>query len=281
MYITDTEGENEDIATDTGNESTPTVEDTEDSEDSDSVGNSSEIQKEPVANPFATGKEKFKVNGEEHEWDWDTTKRYAQLGRSGQLAMERAAQTEEKAKTAYQKLMKAAQDDPEGLIRVLNPNYQGSRSKTSAQQDAGDVDGNTEDPRDRRIAQLEKDVAKFSGHFESQEVNQARQEIDAELDASAKQFPIMTNDVYRQYVKSEYRRYLESGITDISIEDIAFSVQQKAKEEKLANDTKRKASLDIKRKNSTSPSISGSSGSSDRKEGESGIDFAKRVAGMQ
>lgn len=224
--------------------------------------------------PFAQGKEKFKINGEEHEWDWETTKRYAQLGRNGQLAMERAAQVEAKSKTAYQQILKAAQTDPEGLLEILNPNYKRSNSGSPR------AETEDQDPRDARIRQLEEQVSKFSGHLEGQEVEQARKEIDSELDDSAKKFPTLKDEVYREYVKNQYKRYLNQGITDISIEDIAFEVHQKYLEQQKAKNAERKASLDLKRKNSPAHSISGSSGSSDRHEGETGIEYARRLAGL-
>lgn len=47
--------------------------------------------------PFATGREKFKINGQEEEWDWDTTKRYAQLGKAGYSNLETAAKMRKEA----------------------------------------------------------------------------------------------------------------------------------------------------------------------------------------
>lgn len=127
--------------------------------------------------PFANGgKEKFKVNGQEVEWDWPTTQRYAQMGKSGQLAMERAAEVERKAKDAYAKLYEAAQRDPEGLIQTLNPTWQPRHQKARAQtssaqlpngkaaataQTDDEAAGESLDPRDEKIATLERRLAEI------------------------------------------------------------------------------------------------------------------------
>jgi len=228
--------------------------------------------------PFSQGgKEKFKVGGKEFEWDWETTKRYAQIGRNGQLAMEKAANVEKKAAATYQQLLKAAQEDPEGLIAILNPKYQKGQASAPAQGSA--TDEISDDPRDLRIKQLEAQVQKFSGYLESQEVEQAKKEIDAEFEEASKKFPILKNEVNKAYVRSEYRRYLNEGITDISIEDLAFSLNQKIQEEKQNESLEKKKRLEEQRKKAPVGSLPGSSGTTDRRENESGIDYAKRLAG--
>lgn len=263
---------NEPIEVDTG-DATDTVDYSDSKENDGSNPVETQEAKPATLTPFAQGKEKFKINGEELEWDWETTKRYAQLGRSGQIAMERAAQVEQKAKTAYQQILKAAQNDPEGLLEVLNPNYK--RQSTAAQRD----ESVAQDPRDAKIRYLEEQVQKFSGHLESQEVEQARKEIDSELEAASKKFPSISGKVYQEYVKAQYRKYLNQGISDISIEDIAFSVHQENLEEQRKREGQKKASLDQKRKMAPAHSVGGSIGSSDRREGETGLEYAMRLAG--
>lgn len=212
-----------------------------------SPGTQTQPQAAPKYVPFAQGKEKFKVAGQEHEWDWDTTKRYAQLGRSGQQAMERAAAVEKSAKDAYNKLLKAAESDPEGLLEVLNPNYkrrQAPQAGESPTQDPAAAREQGPDPRDLRIQKLEE-------HFENQEVEKERTAIASELDAAVKQFPILDDPIYRDHVKAQYRRHLQNGIEDISIEDVAFHVAQQLEERKVQAE---KAKVErLKEKSRTAP----------------------------
>jgi len=130
--------------------------------------------------PFAGGKEKFKVNGQEKEWDWNTTKKYAQLGYAGQQALEKAHATETKAKQSMQNLYaqinQLAVSDPEGLIRMFNPKYQGTSSRQMAAQGAQTEQGQaTEqgyDPRDQKIQELEQRTQSFEQMIEKQAVEE-------------------------------------------------------------------------------------------------------------
>lgn len=258
-------------------EQTEQVEDSQQSDSDDSTEIQDETEEKPaLVTPFSSGKEKFKINGEEFEWDWETTKRYAQLGRSGQLAMEKAAQVEAKAKKAYEQILKAAQEDPEGLISILNPRYQ-PKSKAPQQTEENQEEA---DPRDLKIRSLEERLQKYESTLEQQEIAQAKAEIESELDSASEKFPIIKDEIYKEYVKNQYRKYLNMGVTDISIEDIAFQVHQKHQENLAAKEAQKKARLEQKRQNAPVHAVSGGSGMTDRKEGESGLEYAKRLAGL-
>lgn len=226
--------------------------------------------------PFATGKEKFKVDGQEFEWDWEETRRYAQLGRSGQAAMAKAAELEKKAASTYQQILKAAREDPEGLLAVLNPSYK-PRSKSDPNE--GDGLDTQVDPRDLKIKELEAKVGKFESFLEQQDVERARQEIENEFAEAEKKFPSIKSPIHKEYIRSQYRKYLNQGVTNISIEDLAFQLDQQVKEEQQAQMKAKRERLEAQRKNAPVPSVPGSDQVSDRRAEESGIEYAKRLAG--
>ncbi len=263
---------------DSGDTQADTVTDNsgEDSANLDSQGDLDKIQAEKPTptNPFATGKEKFKINGEEHEWDWETTKRYAQMGRNAQQATEKAAKTEQSARAAYNEILKAARTDPEGLLRILNPDYVKKSSPSQRDEQAEDAD-----PRDSKIQELESKLDGILKHREAAEVDQARQAIETELDEATKKFPGTEDEFVRDHIKSEYRRHLNSGNYNVSIEDVAFLAHQKLQDKQRMKVQAQKASLDQRRQNAPVNGVSGGGGSSDRKEGESGIEYAMRLAG--
>lgn len=201
---------------------------TQDAEDS--------IEQTPPS-PFATGKEKFKVNGQDKEWDWATTKKYAQLGYAGQAALERAHETEQKHKSFYSKLTEHAEHDPEGLIRILNPRFQGFASKAATPQGAGTGPNQGEelDPRDAKIQELESRTSSFEEMIEKQEIDKERQAIASELEDAVKEYPELNNEINREYVKSQYARMVRKGIEGVTLADVAFHVSQKVKEMREAD----------------------------------------------
>jgi hypothetical protein len=220
-------------------------------------------QAAPKYVPFAQGKEKFKIHDRELEWDWDTTKRYAQKGYAGMQALERAAQTEKAAKDAYNQLLKAAESDPEGLLEVLNPKYKRKQAQAAAgvspTQTQGGAHETDQDPRDLKIQELEQKYQSINEVLESQKIAEERKAIATELDEAVKQFPVLDDPIYREHVKAQYRRHLQNGI-DVSIEDVAFHVAQQLEERKIQSTKAQKASLDEKRRSApVTPAGAGSS----------------------
>ena len=78
---------------DTGLDNQASVDQTDTSQNQSEIPQSAtdSTTQETEYKPFATGKEKFKVYGKEEEWDWNTTKKYAQLGKSAYQKLEEAA----------------------------------------------------------------------------------------------------------------------------------------------------------------------------------------------
>lgn len=225
---------------------TETVTDTPEAPNSGSTATQSQEKSEPYV-PFKSGKEKFKFKDAEVEWDWETTKKYAELGRGGRLAMQKASEIEKKATDAYNNLIKRAQSDPEGLLEILNPKYKrGSLTKAQAREVAAEaVDGQSVgyDPRDSKIQELEEKLGSIESFVEQGKIAEERKLIETELDESVKRYPELNNKFYREFVKQEYHKALKRG-DQFSIEEVAFFVSQdlkemeasKAKAQKLAQE---------------------------------------------
>lgn len=220
------------------------------SDEGDEGGGQSTEPATEIYKPFATGKEKFKVDDKEEEWDWNTTKKYAQLGKSSTQRMQQAAQIQKQAKETYAKLISAAAKDPEGLIRMLNPQFRGF-ANTPADPQATQSQGAGAAPA--RDPEREEDKAKIQSleeKFEAMEVEAERKKMESELDAAVKDYPQLGNKFLRSYVKAQYLQALKSDLTDLTLQDIAFQVAQewdglraeelKAKKQKF-EETKRKA----------------------------------------
>jgi len=218
---------------------------------SQEFGQDEAVDAPKAPSPFAGGKEKFKVNGQEKEWDWNTTKKYAQLGYAGQQALEKAHATETKAKQSMQNLYaqinQLAVSDPEGLIRMFNPKYQGTSSRQMAAQGAQTEQGQTTeqgyDPRDQKIQELEQRTQSFEQMIEKQAVEEERKAIATEMEEAIKQYPELNSEINREYVKAQYKRALMKGIEGITIDDVAFHVSQKIKESKDAEVKAKQAQL--------------------------------------
>lgn len=267
-------------------QATPPIQDTnttqlESPDESDDA--SLETKNRPPA-PFANGKEKFKVNGQEFEWDWETTKRYAQLGRSGQLALERAAQTEKNAKRAYAELVQQAKADPEGLIRIFNPTWQPSNRAAQSMPPQGYGQGEQAesaqdfDPKEAMIRELEQKLSSVESRLEKQDLDQERKVIETELENAVKAFPVLDNEIHREYVKAQYARHLKNGLDNITIEDVAFHVSQQVQEMKEKEMKARKARLDDNRRRAPVSSVPGDVG----KEAQpSSFDDVRRIAGLR
>lgn len=198
--------------------------------------------------PFKSGKEKFKVNGAEVEWDWDTTKRYAQIGNAGYKAMEKAKALEKKQADTYQQLMDLATRDPEGLIRIFNPQWNGS-AKQAQQIQAGQPQDQSEanDPRDHKIRELEQRYQSVAEKLEAQEIAKERSMIESEIQSAVKQFPILGDEMHQEFLKFQYAKALKQGL-DVTMEDVAFHVAQKLEATRQAKNQQIKQRIEEKRK---------------------------------
>lgn len=245
-----TSGETDTGTATTGAETTPAL---------DTQADSLNQQSQGKPTPFATGKEKFKIFGKEEEWDWDTTKKYAQLGKASTEKMERAAQIEKKANDTMRQLVELAGRDPDGLIRLFNPTYQGR----STAQDAT-TPGQEVDPRDAKISHLESQLQRITGSIEKQELEAEKSAIAKEFADAETKYPVLKGNKFaNERVKSEYKRLLYAGVTDVTIEDVAFQVAKEWQDFKQQENHEIKKRLEEnKNKSPLSPTPSGGSSQS-------------------
>lgn len=225
---------------------------------------------------------KVKISGEELDLTEPELIKYAQLGKSGQAAMKKAAELEKKHRELYQQLVQAAEKDPDALAEVLTgkrrPQPQVATSKTTAQVEAE----HAQDPRDQHLRMLEQELqlskqelSEIKQRFEQQDIERERQAVEQELNDAVKKFPELESKVNRAYVKSEYARALKNGL-DMSLEDVAFYVAQDIKAENTARAkaTTQKLEMNSKR----APVIAPPAGGKEVKERT--FDDAKRLAGL-
>lgn len=225
---------------------------------------------------------KVKISGEELDLTEPELIKYAQLGKSGQAAMKKAAELEKKHREMYQQLVQAAQTDPDALAEVLTgkrrPQTPVATSKTTAQ---GESESAT-DPRDQHLRQLEqelqlskRELSEIKQRFEQQDIERERVAVENELADAVKKFPELDTKFLKAYVKSEYAKALRAGL-DTSLEDVAFYVAQEHKAEALARQKATQQKLELNKQRA--PVIAPPAGGKEKKEGT--FDDAKRLAGL-
>lgn len=207
--------------------------------------------------PFAAGKEKFKVNGQEVEWDWDTAKRYAQMGYASHQKWEQAASVEKKAKETFSQMVHAAQTDPVGLIKLLNPGFTGFDNAT---QKGADGETQTEaNPLEHKLTALERKLAQYEEGLERQAVAEERKLIEGELEAAVKSYPVLNNKIFKDYVKSQYANALRKGM-DVSLDDVAFHVANEVKMQRAEEEKSKMTRIEENRKKAPVGSVPGAAG---------------------
>jgi hypothetical protein len=211
-------------------------------------------QQEEKYSPFASGKEKFKINGVEEEWDWDTTKRYAQLGKAGQQAMQKAASLEKKQREIYTQMREAAMRDPDGFLEVIT-----GQKRTAAPQD---TQAQEIDPRDLELQTTRHELAQIKDRLEREDIEREKQAIEQELNAAIEKYPDFNSKLFKTFVRDEYRRALNNGL-DVSLEDVAFLAAQDLRSETQEKQKRIETKLEENKKRSpviTPPPSSTSSG---------------------
>lgn len=230
--------------------------------------------------PFAQGKEKFLVNGQEEEWDWDTTKRYAQIGKAGYSNLETAAKmrkeaerVQQSARQVYSQLLEYAKRDPEGLIKILNPNYGANRQASQEFKDRGF--GQEEvDPRDHKIASLEERLQKWEQEREAQLDQEERKAMESEFTQVKEKFPRFKHPASYAYLRDQYKKAIINNL-DLSVDDVAQMVDDKLSQyDAQATQTK----VQRYEKNRERSPVSGVSAGVGRK-GEMTLEDVKRLAG--
>lgn len=230
-----------------------------------------------VYKPFINGKEKFKVDGEEVEWDWETTRKFASLGKTAYQRMQEASDLKKRTESAYKQLLDLAQKDPETLIRALNPNYNGpmtQQAASAALNGSGQV--TDQDPRDLELRRTQEEVHALRSMMEQQQVDKEREAIQQELSDAESKYPTIKGDKFAiNYIKSEYRKALQAGY-DVTIDDIAFLVSQELQQQKQERVKQTQTRLAEKRKQAPVQMVASASDSGSK---PMSLEDVKRLAG--
>lgn len=232
--------------------------------DTDTTTQPTETQ---AAIPFATGKEKFKVDGEEHEWTWEETRKYAQLGKMGYKRSQEAAALKKQVADNYKKLTQLATTNPQGLIEILTGRKQSAATDGQADE-MRQSEARGTDHRDAEIQELKSRI-------EARELAEERKAIENELSDSVSKYPELNSEIYREYVKSQYTKALRRG-EDVAIEDIAFMVSQSIKEQQAKS--LREKQQKIKERRDRAPSTV-PPGFKSEKSDDMDLEAVKRLAG--
>jgi hypothetical protein len=216
---------------------------------------------------------KLKVNGEELDLTEPEVIKYAQLGKAGQRAMEKAAMVEKKQREMYGQLVKAAETDVFALYEVLtgkkHPYASGVAQQNGQQQNAQEMD-----PRDLKLREYEEKLTRIEQKIEGEEIEKERQAIETELSSAVKKYPELDSPYLKHFVKSEYRKALINGL-ELSLEDVAFYVAQDVKQQAAA---KQKATVQkLEENKKRAPVITPPSGGEAKK--PMSLEDVKRLAG--
>jgi hypothetical protein len=212
-----------------------------------------------------------KINGEEMQLTEPELIKYAQLGKAGQRAMEKAASLEKKQKELYGQLVQAAESDPYALYEVLT----GKKHPHASTAQQPQAQGQELDPRDQKIKEYESKLAKIEQRLEQEDIAKEREAVESELTEAVKKYPVLDSPYLKHFVKAEYRKALINGL-DYTLEDVAFHVAQdyKAQEAQRVKATQQKLEENKKR----APVITAPGVKGDGKKPMT-LDDVKRLAG--
>ena len=182
--------------------------------------------------PFKDGKEKFTIDGEEVEMDWQEVKKSVQLARSSYRRFEDAKKLESTAQTVLTKMKELAHSNPEGLIRTLNPNWQpGSPAQQGEAQHQAQRPQEEDNPWQRKYEESEQRYKGLEQRFEEMDIAAERATLHKEFASVTTQYPVFEDKAALVYLKSEYAKSLKAGM-DVSLEDTAFYVHRELAEQK-------------------------------------------------
>lgn len=203
------------------------VVDTAATETQEPIDQSPAPETETQAQPANEAEQKLysiKVNGEEMQLSEPELIKYAQLGKAGQRAMEKAAMTEKKQREMYSQLVKAAETDVFALYEVLTgKKHPNAMQQHQAMQGQSDVD-----PKDLKLREYEEKLNRIEQRIEAEEIEKERQAVETELSDAVSKYPELDSPYLKHFVKSEYKKALVNGL-DLSLDDVAFYVAQDVK----------------------------------------------------
>lgn len=185
---------------------------------------------EDVYVPFKDGKEKFTIDGQEVEMDWEETKKSVQLAQSSYKRFEDAKKIEKTAQTVLEQIKQKARENPEGLIKIFNPNWQGGNSQAQSQETAqgGQRMQDQDNPWQSKFEELQRQNEELRQRFEEQDVQAERAKLQQEFTEVQSKYPVFQGKAEMAFLKSEYAKALRNGM-EVDLEDVAFTISQDLK----------------------------------------------------
>jgi hypothetical protein len=228
--------------------------------------------------PFANGKEKFSVDGEDVEMDWEEAKKSIQLAKASYKRFEEANGIRQSAQQSYQKMMELARTNPEGLLRVLNPNWQPGTQSTqrAATQQYDQRATEQEQPWQTELERIKAENEEFRSKFENLELDRERAALQQEFQAIETKYPVFKDKLANNFLKTEYRKALRAGM-DVDLETVAFYANQEIQQSKTAQ--VQNAQKNIQQKRSQAPVSSQPAGGDGKKKGFSSFEELKNYLG--
>lgn len=230
---------------------------------------------QPTQETPAERKWRLKVNGEELDLTEPEVLKYAQLGKAGQRAMEKAALLEKKQRETYSQLKEAAEKDVFTLYQILTGKVHPNASLAASQKTTAQGASEQFDPKDLQLREYEEKLSRIEQRLEQEDIERERQAVESELSDAVKKYPELDSPYLKSFVKSEYRKALLNG-SEHSLEDIAFLVAQDFKryEQQKSKATQQKLEANRNKAPVIAPASKGSASNK-----EMTLDDVKRLAG--
>lgn len=232
-----------------------------------------EGQAQEVYTPFKEGKEKFSIDGEEVEMTWDEVKKSVQLAKASYKRFEEANGIKQSATKFQEQMLHLAKTNPEGLIRVLNPNWQRGTPAQGTTQDAQRTT-DQEQPWQSEIERLASQNEELAQKLEAIELEKERVALRQEFETVKTQYPIFKDKLALNYLQTEYRKALKSG-KDLSLDDVAFYINQDLQKSKTAQVQSQQQK--IQQRKAVAPVSNMPSGGEGKKEATSFEDLRKSL----
>jgi len=213
-----------------GNQQTESQEGSQVQDLANQTAEGGEGQDQEVYSPFKDGKEKFSIDGEDVEMTWDEVKKSVQLAKASYKRFEEANGIKQSATRFQEQMLQLARTNPEGLLRVLNPNWQGGKPQGTTQDQRTTEQ---EQPWQSEIERLASQNNELAQKLEAIELDKERSVLRQEFDTVKTQYPVFKEKLAMNYLQSEYRKALQSG-KDLSLDDVAFYINQDLQKSKTA-----------------------------------------------
>lgn len=261
---------------------TPTsyVDTTVDPDSGDSVDTGASASVDEGASASGDGSYEVMIDGKKVAVSKDELLKGYQLSKASYNRMSEAAKLRKEVQDTYAQLKHYAENDPEGLLRALNPKWNSVSKQNTTQQTEESIPDSFR-PYLTKMAEMEKTVTALRESLDQAAVEKERMAINKEYETITEQYPILKGKAQRAYLLNEYARALRNGIQgpngeEITMEDVAFYVAQEL------SDGQQQVIQRVKEAKKTAPG--GTKSAAPKKVTEDGyfknMDDVKRLAGI-